>query len=69
MWEVPSDGWVFHNLPESAQAELHRRLTRSWGVTFQNSMFEGTSESNLDSKTVRVIVGKTKYCYGKQAGL
>jgi PmbA protein len=46
---------VFHNLPESAQAELHRRLTRSWGVTFQNSMFEGTSESNLDSKTVRVI--------------
>lgn len=42
-------------LPEGVQGELHRRTYRSWGVSFQNSMFEGTSHSRNDLRTVRVI--------------
>ena len=46
---------VFNNLPKNAQAELHRRTSRSWSVRFQNSMFEGTSHSSHDLKTLRLI--------------
>lgn len=42
-------------LPEGIQREFHRRTSRSWGVSFQNSMFEGTSHSRNDLKTVRLI--------------
>jgi PmbA protein len=60
---------IFKNLPDNSQAELHRRVTRSWGATFQNSMFEGTSESSLDLKTVRVIKsGKLSTATGTKPG-
>ena len=59
-------------LPEGVQGELHRRTYRSWGVSFQNSMFEGTSHSRNDLRTVRVIdSGKmstaTRDVYKRQA--
>lgn len=50
---------VFKSLPEGVQAELHRRILRSRGVRFQNSMFEGTSESSHGLSTVRVIQSGT----------
>ncbi|HOA71377.1 MAG: TldD/PmbA family protein [Bacillota bacterium] len=62
-------GRLFENLPEGAQAELYRRVSRSWGVRFQNSTFEGTSESRLDTKTVRVIQsGKLSMASGSRPG-
>lgn len=60
---------AFKNLPKDAQAEIHRRTTRSWGVRFQNSMFEGTSHSSHDLKTLRLIKsGKMSVATGTKPG-
>ncbi len=60
---------VFEGLPKGVQAELHRRILRSRGVRFQNSMFEGTSESSHGLRTVRVIrSGKMAIAAGTKPG-